>query len=156
MNYVTIIYLFNLLVYVIYFFAKSGNEVAITNTDYIISTITSLLLILAGYLNARQKNTYRSVLWMFFVNILFLVMSGLFDEFGNNFNLFSRGNDHFIFTLSLIVFNGYLFPLIVELDKSGLALVVPVLLSFILPSLGYWMEKIIPSKKSDSPEINSK
>ncbi|SDI83679.1 hypothetical protein [Chryseobacterium jejuense] len=155
MNYVTVIYLLNLLVYGVYFFGKSGSEVDISPVNYIISMIMSLLLILGGYFNAKKNKTYRSVLWMFFVNILFFTMSGLFDQFGNNFNLFSTvGNDSFIFTLALIVYNGYLFPLIVMLDKSGFALVLPVLLSFILPSLGYWIGKIIVSKNSDSPEEN--
>ncbi|MBP2615201.1 hypothetical protein [Chryseobacterium jejuense] len=152
MNYVTVIYLLNLLGYAIYFFGKSGSEVDITPTEYIISTIMSLLLVLAGYLNAKQKKNYRSVLWMFFVNILFFIMSGVFDQFGNDFNLFSTGNDSFIFTLALIIYNGYLFPLIVTLDKSGFALILPVLLSFILPSLGYWIKKVTASKNSNSSE----
>lgn len=152
MNYVTLVYFLNLLVYAIYFFSKSGSIVNITLTAYVISSMMSLFLIFAGYLNAKQKMTYRSVLWMFFVNIVFFVMSGLFDQFGNNFNLFSNGNDHFIFTLALIVYNGYLFPLIVKLEKTGFSLVLPVLLSFILPSLGYWMRKVTASKNSNSAE----
>ncbi|WP_160137654.1 hypothetical protein [Chryseobacterium sp. c4a] len=153
MNYVTIIYLLNLLVYAIYFFGKSGSEADITLTGCIISTIMSLLLVFAGYLNAKQKKTYRSVLWMFFVNLLFFIMSGVFDQFGNNFNLFSTvGNDNFIFTLALIVYNGYLFPLIVELERTGFSLILPLLLSFILPSLGYWIGRITTPKKSTSSE----
>lgn len=154
MNYVTVIYLLNLLLYAIYFFGKSGSEADITPTGYIISTIMSLLLILGGYLNAKKNKTYRSVLWMFFVNILFFAMSGLFDQFGNDFNLFSTSsNDSFAFTLALIVYNGYLFPLIVKLERTGFSLVLPVLLSFILPSLGYLIRKIIVSKNSVSSEI---
>lgn len=147
MNYVTVIYLLNLLMYAIYFFGKGGSETDVTLTDYIVSTVMSILLILAGYLNAKQNKTYRSALWMFFINVLFFVMSGLFDQFGNNFNILSTSSgDSFIFTLVLIVYNGYVFPLIVSLDKSGFALVLPVLLSFILPSLGYWIGKVITSK----------
>lgn len=70
----------------------------------------SFFLVFAGYLNAKQKMTYRSVLWVFFVNVLLFIMSGLLDQFGNNFNLFSTGDDSFIFTLALIIYNGYLFP----------------------------------------------
>lgn len=152
MNYVTLVYFLNLLVYAIYFFNKSGSIVNISLTAYVISSMMSLFLIFAGYLNAKQKMTYRSVLWMFFVNIVFFVMSGLFDQFGNNFNLLSNGNDNFIFTLTLIVYNGYLFPLIVKLERTGFSLVLPVLLSFILPSLGYWMRKVTASKNSNSAE----
>lgn len=152
MNYVTIIYLLNLSVYALYFFGKSGSIVNITLTAYIISSMMSLFSVFAGYLNAKQKLTYRSVLWMFFVNVLFFIMSGVFDQFGNNFNLFSTGDDSFIFTLALIIYNGYLFPLIVKLEKSGFALVLPVLLSFIFPSLGYWIGKITMPKKSNFPE----
>ncbi|MDM1557281.1 MULTISPECIES: hypothetical protein [Chryseobacterium] len=155
MNYVTGIYLLNLLVYGVYFFSKSGSEIDISPVNYTISAIMSLLLVLGGYFNANKNKTYRSVLWIFFFNILLFAMSGLFDQFGNDFNLFSAtGNDSFIFTLALIVYNGYLFPLIMKLDKSGFALVVPVLLSFVFPSLGYWMRNIISSKKSHSPDIN--
>lgn len=153
MNYVTVIYLLNLLVYAIYFFGKSGSEVDITPTDYMISTIMSLLLILGGYLNARKNKTYRSVLWMFFVNVVFFAMSGLFDQFGNNFNILSTsGGDSFLFTLVLIIYNGYLFPLIVELERTGFSLVLPLVLSFILPSLGYWIGKITTLKNSTSSE----
>ncbi len=142
MNYVTVIYLLNVLVYAIYFFGKGGSETDVTLTDYFVSALMSLLLILAGYLGARQNKTYRSALWMFFINVLFFVMSGLFDQFGNNFNILSTSSgDSFIFTLALIIYNGYLFPLIVTLDRSGFALVLPVILSFILPSLGYWIGK---------------
>ncbi|WP_336963192.1 hypothetical protein [Chryseobacterium contaminans] len=149
MNYVTFTYLLNLLVYVMYFFGKGGSETDVTLTDYIVSAVMSLLLILAGYLNAKQDKTYRSALWMFFINALFFVMSGVFDQFGNNFNILSTsGGDSFIFTLALIIYNSYLFPLIVTLDRSGFALVLPVLLSFILPSLGYWIGKVISSKNS--------
>lgn len=154
MNYVTVIYLLNLLVYGVYFFGKGSSEEVITIVDYSISATMSLFLILAGYINAKQKMMYRSVLWMFFVNIVFFAMSGLFDQFGNDFNLLSMGNDSFIFTLALVAYNGYLFPLIVELERTGFSLVLPVLLSFILPSLGYWVGKIIVSKNSDSPEEN--
>ncbi|AZB26737.1 hypothetical protein [Chryseobacterium bernardetii] len=151
MNYVTVIYLLNVLVYAIYFFGKGGSETDVTLTDYFVSALMSLLLILAGYLGARQNKTYRSALWMFFINVLFFVMSGLFDQFGNNFNILSTSSgDSFIFTLALIIYNGYLFPLIVTLDRSGFALVLPVILSFILPSLGYWIGKVITMKKSIS------
>ena len=152
MNYVSIIYLANLSVYGIYFFGKSGSIVNITFTAYIISSVMSFFLVFAGYLNAKQKMTYRSVLWVFFVNVLLFIMSGLLDQFGNNFNLFSTGDDSFIFTLALIIYNGYLFPLIVTLEKSGFALVLPVLLSFILPSLGYWIRKLTAPKNSGSSE----
>ncbi|WP_347217520.1 hypothetical protein [Chryseobacterium sp.] len=153
MNYVTLVYLLNLLVYAIYFFGKGTSEEVITIVDYLISATMSILLILAGYGNAKQKMTYRSVLWMFFVNIVFFVMSGLFDQFGNNFNLLSTsGGDSFIFTLVLIAYNGYLFPLIVELERTGFSLVLPLVLSFILPSLGYWIGKIKTPKNSASSE----
>ncbi|MGE8555818.1 MAG: hypothetical protein ACN6OB_18005 [Chryseobacterium jejuense] len=154
MNYVTVIYLLNLVVYAIYFFGKGSSEEVITIVDYSISATMSFFLILAGYINAKQKMMYRSVLWMFFVNIVFFAMSGLFDQFGNDFNLLSMGNDSFIFTLALVAYNGYLFPLIVKLERTGFSLVLPVLLSFILPSLGYWIGKIIVSKNSHSPEEN--
>ncbi|UCA61027.1 MULTISPECIES: hypothetical protein [Chryseobacterium] len=152
MNYVTVIYLLNLLAYAIYLLGRNGIEADIIPIDYyIISGIMSLLLILAGYLNAKQKMTYRSALWMFFINVLFFVMSGMFDQLGSNFNILSSsGGDSFIFTLALILYNGYLFPLIGSLDTSGPALILPVLLSFILPSLGYWIGKVITMKKSIS------
>jgi hypothetical protein len=154
MNYVTVIYLLNLLVYGVYFFGKGSSEEVITIVDYSISATMSLFLILAGYINAKQKMMYRSVLWMFFVNIVFFAMSGLFDQFGNDFNLLSMGNDSFIFTLALVAYNGYLFPLIVELERTGFSLVLPLLLSFILPSLGYWIGKIkIPKNSTSSEEI---
>jgi hypothetical protein len=50
----------------------------------------ALFLIGAGYLNAKKGMTYRSVLWMFFMNLLLFGMSGLFDQFGNNFNIFQQ------------------------------------------------------------------
>lgn len=147
MNYVTVIYLINVLLYAIYFFGKSGSEVSLSGVDYTISAIMSLLLILAGYLNAKKKMTYRSVLWMFFVNVLLFAMSGLFDQFGNDFNLFSTaGGNSFMFTLALIAYNVFAFPLIVVLEGSGFSLVVPLLLSFILPSLGYLIEKMMHSQ----------
>ncbi|WP_106915495.1 hypothetical protein [Chryseobacterium aurantiacum] len=138
MNFVTVIYIINVLLYTIYFFGKSGSEVDMSGVDYTISGIMSLLLILAGYVNAKKKMTYRSVLWVFFVNVLLFIMSGLFDQFGNDFNLFSTaGGNSFMFTLALIAYNAFAFPLIVVLEGSGFSLVVPLLLSFILPSLGY-------------------
>ncbi|BAP32114.1 uncharacterized protein CHSO_3077 [Chryseobacterium sp. StRB126] len=155
MNYVTVIYLLNLLVYAIYFFGKGSSEEVITIVDYSISATMSLFLILAGYINAKQKMTYRSALWMFFVNVVFFATSGLFDQFGNNFNLLSTsGGDSFLFTLALVAYNGYLFPLIMKLERTGFSLVLPVLLSFILPSLGYLIGKVITSKNSVSPEEN--
>ncbi|MEG0925084.1 hypothetical protein [Chryseobacterium sp.] len=138
MNFVTVIYIINVLLYTIYFFGKSGSEVDMSGVDYTISGIMSLLLILAGYVNAKKKMTYRSVLWVFFVNVLLFIMSGLFDQFGNDFNLFSTaGSNSFMFTLALIAYNAFAFPLIVVLEGSGFSLVVPLLLSFILTSLGY-------------------
>ncbi|WP_284463634.1 hypothetical protein [Chryseobacterium sp.] len=150
MNYVTVIYLINLLLYAIYFFGKSGSEVSMSGVDYTISAIMSLLLILAGYLNAKKKMTYRSVLWMFFVNVLLFAMSGLFDQFGNDFNLFSTaGGNSFMFTLALIAYNAFAFPLIVVLEGSGFSLVVPLLLSFILPSLGYLIARKMYSQNKN-------
>lgn len=152
MNYVTVIYLLNLVVYAIYFFGKGSSEEVITIVDYSISAAMSLFLILAGYINAKQKMAYRSVLWMFFGNIVFFAMSGLFDQFGNDFNLLSMGNDSFIFTLTLVAYNGYLFPLIVKLERTGFSLVLPLVLSFVLPSLGYCIGKITALKNSTSSE----
>lgn len=152
MNYVTVIYLLNLVVYAIYFFGKGSSEEVITIVDYSISATMSLFLILAGYINAKQKMAYRSVLWMFFGNIVFFAMSGLFDQFGNDFNLLSMGNDSFIFTLTLVAYNGYLFPLIVKLERTGFSLVLPLVLSFVLPSLGYCIGKITALKNSTSSE----
>lgn len=152
MNYVTVIYLLNLVVYAIYFFGKGSSEEVITIVDYSISAAMSFFLILAGYINAKQKMAYRSVLWMFFGNIVFFAMSGLFDQFGNDFNLLSMGNDSFIFTLTLVAYNGYLFPLIVKLERTGFSLVLPLVLSFVLPSLGYCIGKITAPKNSTSSE----
>lgn len=150
MNYVTLVYLLNLFIYGVYFFCKSGSEVHFSIGEYILSGILALFLIGAGYLNAKKRMTYRSVLWMFFVNLLLFGMSGLFDQFGNGFNIFSTSNGNsFMFTLALIIYNDYLFPLIVELDRSGFSLVLPVLLSFILPSLGYVIGmKVHPQKQN--------
>lgn len=150
MNYVTLVYLLNLFIYATYFFCKKGSEVDFSIGEYILSGMLALFLIGAGYLNAKKRMTYRSVLWMFFVNLLLFGMSGLFDQFGNNFNIFSTGSGNsFMFTLLLIVYNGYLFPLIVALEKSGFSLVMPVLLSFVLPSLGYVIGmKIHPQKQN--------
>ncbi|AZA76923.1 hypothetical protein EG347_05065 [Chryseobacterium sp. G0186] len=148
MNFVTVIYLINLLLYAVYFFGKGSNIEVITIVDYSISATMSLLLIIAGYLNAKQKMKYRSVLWMFFVNVLFFAMSGLFDQFGNDFNILSSsGSDSFMFTLAFIAYNAYVFPLVVVLEGSGFSLVLPLLLSFVLPSLGYLIGIKIHSRK---------
>lgn len=150
MNYVTLTYLLNLFIYSVYFFSKEGSEVDFSKVEYMLSGTLALFLIGAGYLNAKRRMTYRSVLWVFFVNILLFSLSGVFDQFGNNFNLLSTsGGNSFIFTLVLIVYNGYLFPLIVKLERTGFSLVLPLILSFILPSLGYWIGKIALSKKSN-------
>jgi len=148
MNYVTVIYLLNMVLYVLYFFGKTGSEVAMSSLDYTVSGILSLFLIFAGYLNAKKGMIYRTVLWMFFVNVLLFACSGLFDQFGSDFNILSTSNsDSFLFSLALLVYNGYLFPLTVVLDGSGLALIVPLVLSFILPSLGYLIgKKLHPDK----------
>ena len=142
MNYVTVIYVLNLVLYAMYFFGRTGNEVAISGLDFTVSGILSLLLIFAGYLNAKKGMIYRTVLWVFFVNAFLFTCSGVFDQFGSNFNILSTGNsDSFLFSLALLVYNGYLFPLTVVLDGSGLGLIIPVVLSFILPSLGYLIGK---------------
>jgi hypothetical protein len=125
MNYVTVIYLVNLILYAMYFFGRTGSEVEVSGMDYAVSGTLSLFLIFAGYLNAKKRMIYRTVLWMFFVNVFLFVCSGLFDQFGNDFNILSTGNsDSFLFTLALIVYNGYLFPLTVILEGSGLSLKV--------------------------------
>lgn len=142
MNYVTAIYFLNLVLYAMYFFGRMESEVAVGGLDYAVSGILSLLLIFAGYLNAKKGMIYRTVLWMFFVNVFLFICSGVFDQFGSNFNILSTGNsDSFLFSLALLVYNGYLFPLTVVLDGSGLALIAPVILSFILPSSGYMIGK---------------
>lgn len=154
MNYVTIIYLLNLILYAVYFFGRTGSEVAMSGLDYAVSGILSLFLIFAGYLNAKKGMTYRTVLWMFFVNVFLFICSGLFDQFGSDFNILSTGNsDSFLFTLTLIVYNGYVFPLTVILEGSGLSLVFPVVLSFILPSMGYLIGKKLYPGKQDSTEL---
>jgi len=148
MNYVTVIYLLNLVVYAVYFFGKTGGETDFSVVDFLISGILSLLLIFAGYLNAKKRMIYRTVLWMFFVNVFLFICSGIFDQFGSDFNILSTNNsDSFIFTLALIAYNGYLFPLTLVLEGSGLALISPVVLSFMLPSLGYWIGKRLHSNK---------
>lgn len=148
MNFVTVIYLINLLLYAVYFFGKGSNIEVITIVDYSISATMSLLLLIAGYLNAKQKMKYRSVLWMFFVNLLLFAMSGLFDQFGSDFNILSpSGGDSFMFTLAFIAYNAYVFPLVVVLEGSGFSLVLPLLLSFVLPSLGYLIGIKIHSRK---------
>lgn len=151
MNYVTVIYLVNIVLYAMYFFGKTGSEVAMSSLDYIVSGILSLFLIFAGYLNAKKGMIYRTVLWIFFVNVFLFACSGLFDQFGSDFNILSTNNsDSLLFSLSLIVYNGYLFPLTVILDGSGLALIVPVVLSFMLPSLGYVTGKKLHPDKQNS------
>ncbi|MGE8512282.1 MAG: hypothetical protein ACN6N7_06215 [Chryseobacterium culicis] len=153
MNYVTIIYLLNILLYAIYFFGRTGSEVAMSGLDYTVSGILSLFLIFAGYLNAKKKMIYRTVLWVFFVNVFLFICSGLFDQFGSHFNILSNGNsDSFFFTLALLVYNGYLFSLMVILEGSGLALIFPVVLSFILPSLGYLIGKKLHQNKQNSTD----
>lgn len=154
MNYVTIIYLLNMVLYAIYFFGRSGSELAMSSLDYTVSGILCLLLIFAGYLNAKKGMIYRTVLWVFFVNVLLFLMSGLFNQFGNDFNILSTNNsDSFLFTLALIVYNGYLFPLTIILEGSGLSLIFPVVLSFILPSLGYWIGKKLHPNKQNSTDV---
>ncbi|WP_213279830.1 hypothetical protein [Chryseobacterium indologenes] len=150
MNYVTITYLLNIVLYAMYFFGRIGGETDVSGIDFFVSGILSLLLIFAGYLNARKGMIYRTVLWVFFVNVFLLVCSGLFDQFGSDFNILSTGNsDSFLFTLALIVYNGYLFPLTIILEGSGLSLLFPVILSFILPSLGYLIgKKLYPNKQN--------
>ncbi|RXM38387.1 hypothetical protein BOQ62_17640 [Chryseobacterium sp. CH21] len=97
---------------------------------------------------------YRTVLWMFFVNVFLFSCSGLFDQFGGHFNILSNSNsDSFLFSLALIVYNGYLFPLTIILEGSGLALVVPVVLSFILPSLGYLIGKKLHRNEQNSTDF---
>ncbi|KFF75792.1 hypothetical protein HX13_07055 [Chryseobacterium sp. P1-3] len=59
----------------------------------------------------------------------------------------------FLFTLALIAYNGYLFPLTVLLDGSGLAIIIPVMLSFILPSLGYLIGIKRYSAKEDADKV---
>ncbi|PKF75606.1 hypothetical protein [Chryseobacterium sp. PMSZPI] len=157
MNYVTIIYLVNLFLYSLYFFffGKTISETHISTLSWIISGVLSLFVLCAGYLNAKKGMKYRSVLWIFFVNVFLFACSGLFDQFGSDFNILSTGNsDSFLFTLALIFYNGYLFPLTIVLEGSGLALIAPVMLSFILPSLGYLIGMKIHSKKENSAEIN--
>jgi len=148
MNYVTVIYLLNIVLYAMYFFGRTGGETDLSGIDFFVSGIFSLLLIFAGYLNAKKKMIYRTVLWVFFVNVFLLVCSGVFDQFGSDFNILSTGNsDSFLFTLALIVYNGYLFPLTIILEGSGLSLIFPVVMSFILPSLGYLIgKKLYPNK----------
>ncbi|KAA2223662.1 hypothetical protein [Chryseobacterium sediminis] len=142
MNYVTVIYLLNIILYAMYFFGRTGGETDLSGVDFFVSGILSLFLIFAGYLNAKKGMIYRAVLWMFFVNVFLFVCSGLFDQFGSHFNILSNSNnDSFFFTLALLVYNGYLFSLTIILEGSGLALIIPVVLSFILPSLGYLIGK---------------
>ncbi|REC50235.1 hypothetical protein [Chryseobacterium pennipullorum] len=138
MNYVSLTYLANLFLYSLYFLSRNGAETDASPLAYTISGVLSLFLIGAGYWNAKNKMTYRSVLWMFFVNILLFIMSGVFDRFGEDFNILSTaGDESFIFTLVLVAYNGYLYPMIIDLDGSGFPLVLPVILSGVLPSLGY-------------------
>ncbi|WP_313090137.1 hypothetical protein [Chryseobacterium flavum] len=154
MNYVTLIYLVNLVLYAMYFFGRTQSGEAMSGLDYTVSGILSVFLFFAGYLNARKGMIYRTVLWMFFINVFLFICSGLFDQFGSSFNILSTGNsDSFLFSLALLVYNGYLFPLTVILDGSGLALVVPVVLSFILPSLGYWIGKKLHGGKQNPAEV---
>ena len=154
MNYVTIIYLLNIVLYAMYFFTKTGEETDFSGVDFFISGILSLFLIFAGYLNAKKGMIYRTVLCMFFLNVFLFACSGLFDQFGSHFNILSTNNsDSFIFTLALIVYNGYLFPLTISLEGSGLSLIFPVVLSFILPSLGYLIGKKLHPNKQNSTEL---
>ncbi|WP_288375088.1 hypothetical protein [uncultured Chryseobacterium sp.] len=152
MNYVTAIYLLNIVLYAMYFFGKTGGESDISGADFFVSGILSLFLLFAGYLNAKKGMIYRTVLWVFFVNVFLFVCSGLFDQFGSDFNILSTSNsDSFLFSLALIVYNAYLFPLTIVLEDSGLALIVPVVLSFILPSLGYMIgQKLHPDKQNST------
>ena len=153
MNYVTVIYLLNIVLYAMYFFGRTGSEVAMSGLDYVVSGILSLFLMFAGYLNAKKGMIYRTVLWVFFVNVFLFACSGLFDQFGSDFNILSTNNsDSVIFSLALIVYNGYLFPLTVVLDGSGLALIAPLVLSFILPSLGYLIGKKLHQNKQNSTD----
>lgn len=154
MNYVTVIYLVNLILYAMYFFGRTGSEVEVSGMDYAVSGTLSLFLIFAGYLNAKKRMIYRTVLWMFFVNMFLFVCSGLFDQFGNDFNILSTSNsDSFLFTLALIVYNSYLFSLTVILEGSGLSLIIPVVLSFILPSLGYLIGKRLHTNNQNPTEL---
>lgn len=138
MNYVTVVYLINLFLYTLYFFGKGSGDADTSALAYTVSGILSVFLMGAGYLNAKNKKTYRSVLWMFFVNLSLFAMSGLFNQFGEDFNILkTSSDDSFIFTLVLVLYNGYLYPVIAGLDGSGFPLILAVALSFILPSLGY-------------------
>ncbi|QIY89636.1 hypothetical protein [Chryseobacterium gallinarum] len=156
MNYVTIVYLINLFLYSFYFFGRIGSEGDTSGLDVGVSGVLSLFLMGAGYLNAKKGMAYRSVLWMFFINLLLFAMAGVFDQFGKDFNILSTGgSDSFLFTLALIAYNGYLFPLTVLLDGSGLAIIIPVMLSFILPSLGYLIGIKRYSAKEDADKVTN-
>lgn len=118
--------------------------------DYIISGILGILLVYAGYCNGKKNMTYRSVLWIFFVNAFLFLCSGIFDRFGGSFNILSAGSGNsFIFTALFIAYNGYLYPLIIALDDTGLDFILPLTLSFMLPVIGYCFARLWKKSKED-------
>lgn len=156
MNNVTVTYLISLFFFAMYFFMRpsGGGMGEDTNAlDYIVSGVLTFLPVYAGYLNRKKNMTYKSVLWIFFINVFLFACSGLFDHFGGGFNILSTGNkSSFVFTMAFIAFNASFYPFILLLDGSGLDFILPLLLSFILPTIGYFIAKPESLKKYEEHE----
>lgn|GEM_PF-6918774 len=126
---------------------------------YILLSLAFIFILTSSCFNALTFKKYRTVLWPFFFNLLLLLVFLFCNGGTGNISFFGSNNGAFTFFFFILGFNSHWYMLIESITLSDFNfLLLNILLSFVIPSLGYGIGYLYLSKfkhNSTTPCSNS-
>lgn len=114
---------------------------------YILLSLAFIFILASSCFNALTFKKYRTVLWPFFFNMLLLFVFILCNGGTGNISFFGSNNSAFTFFFLIIGFNSHWYMLVESITLSDFSfLLINILLSFVIPSLGYGIGYVYVSK----------
>ena len=114
---------------------------------YILLSLAFVFNISSSCFNALTFKKYRSVLWPFFLNLFLLLLFILLNGGTGNVPFFGSSNQVLALFFLIMGFNSHWYMLVESITLSDFNfLLINVLLSFAIPSLGYGIGYVYASK----------
>ncbi|WP_410880733.1 hypothetical protein [Myroides sp. DW712] len=143
LNYSLLTYCLTALLGVLLFFYSGADA----RYMYILLSLAFIFNISSSCFNALTFKKYHSVLWPFFFNIFLLLLFILFNGGIGNVSFFGSNTSAFTLFLITMGFNSHWYMLVESVTLSDFTfLLINVLLSFIIPSVGYSIGYLYTSK----------
>ncbi|WP_255493665.1 hypothetical protein [Myroides sp. WP-1] len=143
LNYSLLTYLIASIIGMIFFFNN--------NTDgrylYLLLSVALVMILSTSCFHALTFRSYRSVLWPFILNMVLLIVYVIANEGIGNTSFFGSNNVALTLFFTILGFNSHWYILLNSAPLSDFNfLLINVVLSFIIPSLGYVSGYIYTSK----------